>query len=82
MKPLFTFLSSKWIGVLNFASVKARDASDVCHLVTSFIIHLENQNCDASSFSRVNSAGTQRCVGDLDFIPSSVGEMPAVLIAG
>ena len=35
-------LPSELIGVLNVASGKLRDASDVCGLITSFITHLKN----------------------------------------
>lgn len=39
---LLTFLSSKWIDALSFASVKFSDVFGVCDFVTSSVICLKN----------------------------------------
>lgn len=82
MKPLLTFLSSKWIGVLKFASVKLRDSSDVCDLVTSFIIHLKSGRTVMNLHLAEKSHLEQSCIGDTSLNPSPVREMPALQIAG
>lgn len=90
-KPLLTFLSSKWIGALSFASVKLSDVSGVCDLITSSVIclkntetvvcvHLAEQTCvEARGAQRTRAPFPAPAVRFQQWGSSVCGEMPGQL---